>query len=155
MAPHVTARRARHIPCVSFFSWIESLARSRRLYESLVIWLRPPWPHERTGAREMKVGGGFQKRGRKCRGVPVLQTADYLYMSWGPLESWGSPLWRAHREYVTGNLTMTSGHFVLCSSEEGEKINLFGDHRGFDACCVIRRCGALPLLCPCAYYRFH
>lgn len=37
----------------------------------------------------------------------------------------------------------------------GKKMDLFGDHKGFDACCVITRCSALPLLCPCAYYRFH
>ena len=69
----------------------------------------------------MKVRGGFQKRGGKCREVPVLRTADYLYMARGPLESGGSPLQGAHGEYVTGNLTMTSGHFVLCSSKGGKK----------------------------------
>lgn len=80
----------------------------------------PPWAHEGTGAREIKVRG-LQKCGRKCRETPVLQTADYLYMAWGPLESWGSPLWGTHREYVTSNLTMTSRHFVLRFSEGGKK----------------------------------
>lgn len=130
------------------------LAWSQCLYESLLF---DSYRHEHMREQvpvKLKVRGGFQKCRRKCREAPVLQTADYLYMAWGPLESWGSPLWGAHREYVTSDLTMTSGHFVLRSSE-GKKLDLFGDHRGFDACCVFRRCSALPLLCPCAYYRFH
>lgn len=131
----------------------KSVVCSQFLYERL-IWLLHH-EHMRKQVPVKLKSGGFQKCGRKCRETPVLQTADYLYMAWGPLESWGSPLWGTHREYVTSNLTMTSRHFVLRFSEGEKKLDLFGDHRGFDACCVIRRCSALPLLSPCAYYRFH
>lgn len=93
------------------FSWITSVTwKSRCLYESLVIWVLRHDRMREEVPREMKVRGGFSER--KCREVPVLQTADYLYMARGPLKSRGSPLWGAHGEYVTGNLTMTSGHFV-------------------------------------------
>lgn len=104
----------------------------------------------------------FQKCGMKCREAPSPHTADYLWTARGLLESWGSPPGVA----PTGNTLPATWQwhldilfFAPLRGEKKEKkeskLDLFGDHMGFDACCVIRRCGALPLLCPCAYYRFH
>lgn len=51
----------------------------------------------------------------------MLQTADYLSVAWrGRRRAEAAPCPEPAGEYVTADLTMTSGRFVLRSSEEGK-----------------------------------
>lgn len=107
------------------------------------------WAPEGTGSNEIKVRATSEVRREKRREVPALQTTDYHYKAAGEPRQ---PLVRRPRGIRY--LQLNNDICTFCFSEK-EKANLFGDHRGFDACRVIRRCSALPLLWHCTYYRFH
>lgn len=113
----------------------------------------PPWPHEGRGAPWNESQGRiFRKEMQRspcaadCR-LPLYGTRAAEEPRQPPV---GSPRRICYRQLDNDIWT-----FCFFAPLRGKNLDLFGDHRGFDACYVIGRCSALPLLCPCAYYRFH
>lgn len=131
----------------------KSVVCSQFLYERL-IWLLHH-EHMREQVPVKLKSGGF----RSVEGNAEKPLCCRLQIT----SIWREGHWRAEAapcEEPTGNMLPATWQWHLdilfFASLRGEKkLDLFGDHRGFDACCVIRRCSALPLLSPCAYYRFH